>query len=132
MPLEVSNPLHVLRRQSAYRGSQRARCARALQPHRTECGVSGDIFSYGAVIQQVGPTMAGTLIFAFANGAHDSMRGFLHGVNPEVTQALRSADRGRPGELSGADLIAGGLEISEGRNRRCSSWCSTRLPVRLA
>jgi hypothetical protein len=50
---------------------------------------------------------------AFANGAHDPIRVFLRGVNPEVTYELRSADRGRLGELRGADLIAGRLEITE-------------------
>jgi alpha-galactosidase len=66
-----------------------------------------------SVLQQVGPAIPGALVFAYANGAHGPVRVMLRGINPDAIYELRSADRGRIGDVRGADLIAGGLEISE-------------------
>lgn len=53
------------------------------------------------------------LIFAFRNGATQSTSVRPRDILPHLTYQLRSADRGTMGQISGADLIAEGLEIHE-------------------
>jgi alpha-galactosidase len=65
------------------------------------------------VFQRHEPASGLSVVFAFSNGAHDPIRVLLRGISPNVRYELRSADRGRLGILSGADLIAGGLSIEE-------------------
>lgn len=65
------------------------------------------------VVQQVLPESGGSLIFAFSPPAAEPITVWLRGIQPEVTCELRSSDRGRLGQVSGLDLIAGGFQIRE-------------------
>jgi alpha-galactosidase len=95
---------------------QQVELAKALRPRQTTA-VTYTLTSQRPgpgeweVIQQYSAESGASLIYAFSNGAADSIAVSLRGIQPDLLYELRSSDRGRLGVVSGVDLIAGGLAI---------------------
>jgi hypothetical protein len=88
------------------RGAQHQAITYTLTPQR-----SGD--GDWEVLQQWIPDSGISYFFVFAERASGTIRVEPHGIQPDVTYELRSADRGVMGRISGADILARGLEILE-------------------
>ena len=88
------------------RGAQHQAVSFVLTPQRSGTGE-------WEVIQQLIPESGISYIFAVGERAAHSVRVPLRGIVATATYELRSADRGVIARLSGADLIADGLEIVE-------------------
>jgi alpha-galactosidase len=88
------------------RGAQHQAVTFVLTPQR---GGPGE----WEVIQQLIPESGISYVFAVGDRAGPSIRVMLHGIAVGEIYELRSADRGFIARVSGADLIANGLEIIE-------------------
>ena len=88
------------------RGAQHQAVTYALTPQRPGVGE-------WEVVQQLVPESGISYLFAYSERVAGPVRVWLHGLDPERTYELRSADRGVIGRVVGADLIVSGLEIHE-------------------
>ena len=87
------------------RESQTAAVTYALTPQRPQGGE-------WEVIQQVLPDSGTSYIFAFSQGAPDTIIVSLRDIQGDRIYEVRSAERGTIGRVRGADLIAQGFEIA--------------------
>jgi hypothetical protein len=87
------------------RESQATAVTYALTPQRPQ---NGD----WEVVQQVLPATGTSYIFAFSQGAPDTVVVSLRDMQSDRIYELRSAERGTIGRVRGADLIAQGFGIT--------------------
>lgn len=92
-----------------------AKGLRAMQTGAVTHVLTPQGVGYGAweVVQQHNAATGISVVFAYSNGAGSPIRISLRGIQPGTVYELRSADRGRMRQISGVELIAGGLEIQE-------------------